>query len=175
MLVHCIELFLLISVELIEIGNGFILHTFSIATINMYHFLEIYAKNVSKDYLDVSSQIFKLKEKDQIKIIVTLELVYFCDVVIFEVTVGAACIKRLPVLIQALTNSQVTILGSLNDGVNKLGKSRLSISIKEPGAKANLWSENLVLICRDDPERFTYLLIILIQYSILTFTFQMGV
>ena len=65
MLVHCIELSLLISVELIEIGNGFILHTFSIATIDMYHFLELYAKNVSKDYLDVSSQIFKLKEKDR--------------------------------------------------------------------------------------------------------------
>ena len=65
MLVHCIEIFLLISVELIEIVNGFILHTFSIATINMYHFLELYAKYMSKYYLYVSSQIFKLKEKDR--------------------------------------------------------------------------------------------------------------
>ena len=153
MLVHCIKLFLLIGVELIKIVNGFILHIFSIATINMNQFVEFYAKNVIKDYLYVSSEIFILKEKDQITVkVVIRELAYFCDVIIFEVTVGAACIKRLPVLIQVLTNSQMTVLGSLNDGVNKLGKSRLSISIKEPGSKANLWFEDLVLIRRYNPE-----------------------
>ena len=76
---------------------------------------------------------------------------HFCDVVIFEVTVGAASIKRLPVLIQVLTNSFMTILGALDDCVNKLGECWLSKIIKEPGSQPNLWSEDFVLICRNDP------------------------
>ena len=76
---------------------------------------------------------------------------HFCDVVIFEVTIGAAGIKRLPVLIQVLTNSLMTILGALDDCVNKLWESWLSKIFKKPGSKPNLWSENFVLICRNYP------------------------
>ena len=58
-------------------------------------------------------------------------------------------------LIQALAHSHVTILGALYDGINKLGKSRLSITSEEPGAKPDLWSEDFVLIRGDYPEMKT--------------------
>ena len=68
MFVHCIEFLLLIFAELIKIADGFILHTYSIATIDMYDFIELHTEKVVKDYLYVSFNIFKLKEKEGIVI-----------------------------------------------------------------------------------------------------------
>ena len=75
-------------------------------------------------------------------------------------------------LIQALAHSHVTILGALYDGINKLGKSRLSITSEEPGAKPDLWSEDFILIRGDYPEMKTLNKEVHF-FSFLVFTFQM--
>ena len=64
MFVHCIEFLLLIFAELIKIVQGLILHTFSIATIDMYEFVELDTKNMVENYFYVSFKIFKLKEDE---------------------------------------------------------------------------------------------------------------
>ena len=66
MFVHSIEFLLLIITELIKIVDGFILHTFSIATIDMHDFIKLHTKNLGKYYLYVSFDIFKLKEKESL-------------------------------------------------------------------------------------------------------------
>ena len=45
----------------------------------------------------------------------------------------------------------MTILGALDNCVNKLWKSWLSKIFKKPGSQPNLWSEDFVLICRNYP------------------------